>query len=77
MPAHIYLRLGRYKDVLEVNKDAAESDERYLAANPGVQGPYPAMYYPHNIHFEMTAALMAGQGEPASIPRQTRAPHPG
>jgi tetratricopeptide (TPR) repeat protein len=65
MPAHIYLRLGRYKDVLEVNKDAAASDERYLAANPGVQGPYPAMYYPHNVHFEMTAALMAGQGEPA------------
>jgi hypothetical protein len=65
MPAHIYLRLGRYKDVLEVNKDAAASDERHLAANPGVQGPYPAMYYPHNVHFEMTAALMAGQGEPA------------
>jgi tetratricopeptide (TPR) repeat protein len=65
MPAHIYLRLGRYTDVLEVNKDAAASDERYLAANPGVQGPYPAMYYPHNVHFQMTAALLAGQGEPA------------
>ena len=65
MPAHIYLRMGRYKDVLEVNKDAAASDERYLAANPGVQGPYPAMYYPHNVHFQMTAALMAGQGESA------------
>ena len=25
MPAHIYLRMGRYKDVLEVNKDAAEA----------------------------------------------------
>ena len=65
MPAHIYLRLGRYKDVLDVNKDAADSDERYLAANPTVQGPYPAMYYPHNVHFQMTAALMAGQGEAA------------
>ncbi len=65
MPAHIYLRMGRYKDVLEVNKDAAASDERYLAANPGVQGPYPAMYYPHNVHFQMTAALMAGQGKSA------------
>ena len=65
MPTHIYLRLGRYNDVHEVNKDAAESDERYLAANPGVQGPYPAMYYPHNIHFQMTAALMAGQGKSA------------
>ena len=67
MPAHIYLRLGRYKDVLQVNKDAAESDERYLAANPAVQGPYPTMYYPHNVHFQMTAALMAGQGEARSV----------
>ena len=65
MPAHIYLRLGRYKDALEVNKDAAESDERYIAANPAVHGPYPAMYYPHNVHFYMTAALMAGQGQAA------------
>lgn len=65
MPAHIYLRLGRYKDALDVNKDAAESDERYLAANPAVQGPYPAMYYPHNVHFYMTAALMAANGEAA------------
>jgi hypothetical protein len=23
------------------------------------------MYYPHNVHFQMTAALMAGQGESA------------
>jgi tetratricopeptide (TPR) repeat protein len=65
MPAHIYLRLGRYTDALEVNKDAAASDERYLAANPALQGPYRGMYYPHNVHFYMTAALMAGQGEAA------------
>jgi tetratricopeptide (TPR) repeat protein len=65
MPSHIYLRLGRYKDTLDLNKDAAEADERYIAANPGVQGPYPAMYYPHNVHFHMTAALMAGQGQEA------------
>jgi len=65
MPSHIYLRLGRYKDTLEVNKDAIEADERYVAANPGVQGPYPAMYYPHNVHFHMTAALMAGKGKEA------------
>lgn len=65
MPAHIYLRLGRYKDALDVNKDAIESDERYLAANPAVNGPYRAMYYPHNVHFYMMAALMAGRGEEA------------
>ncbi len=65
MPSHIYLRRGRYKDTLDVNKDAAEADERYMAANPGVQGAYPAMYYPHNVHFYMTAALMAGQGQEA------------
>ena len=65
MPAHIYLRLGRYKDALEVNKDATESDERYFAANPPVQGPYRVMYYPHNVHFYMTAALMAGHRDAA------------
>jgi tetratricopeptide (TPR) repeat protein len=65
MPAHIYLRLGRYTDAIEVNKDAAASDEHYLAANPAVHGPYRGMYYPHNVHFYMTAALMAGQGEAA------------
>lgn len=65
MPSHIYLRLGRYKDTLAVNKDATASDERYIAANPKVGGPYPAMYYPHNVHFYMTAALMAGQGAAA------------
>lgn len=65
MPSHIYLRLGRYNDTLDVNKDAAEADERYIAANPGIQGAYPAMYYPHNVHFHMTAALMAGQGQEA------------
>lgn len=65
MPSHIYLRLGRYADTLAVNKDATESDERYVAANPKVHGPYPAMYYPHNVHFYMTAALMAGQGDAA------------
>ncbi|MEZ5788452.1 MAG: tetratricopeptide repeat protein [Xanthobacteraceae bacterium] len=65
MPSHIYLRLGRYKDTLAVNKDATASDERYIAANPKVQGPYPAMYFPHNVHFYMTAALMAGQGDAA------------
>lgn len=65
MPSHIYLRLGRYKDTLAVNKDATASDERYIAANPKVGGPYAAMYYPHNVHFFMTAALMAGQGDAA------------
>lgn len=65
MPSHIYLRLGRYKDAIDLNRDAAESDERYIAANPGVRGPYVAMYYPHNVHFHMTAALMAGQGRAA------------
>lgn len=65
MPSHIYLRLGRYKDTLDVNADAVAADERYIAANPGVHGPYPAMYYPHNVHFHMTAALMAGKGKEA------------
>lgn len=65
MPAHIYYRVGRYKDSLSVNSDAAASDERYVAANPTIAGPYPTMYYPHNVHFHMNSALMAGLGDAA------------
>lgn len=65
MPAHIYYRVGRYQDSLDVNSDAAASDERYVAANPKVGGPYATMYYPHNVHFYMNSALMAGLGDAA------------
>ena len=60
MPAHIYWRVGRYHDAAEANVRAADVDEAYIA-QCNAQGFYPAMYYPHNIHFLWAAASMEGR----------------
>ncbi len=64
MPAHIYWRVGRYDDAATANVRAAAVDEEYIAAC-NAQGFYPALYYPHNIHFLWAATSMAGQSEMA------------
>lgn len=62
MPAHIYFRVGRYKDSLATNKQAVAVDEKYIAERkPG--GVYPMAYYPHNVHFVLVSAQMAGDGK--------------
>jgi tetratricopeptide (TPR) repeat protein len=60
MPAHIFWRVGRYHDAAEANVRAAAIDEAYIAQCKA-QGFYPAMYYPHNIHFLWAAAAMEGR----------------
>jgi tetratricopeptide (TPR) repeat protein len=60
MPSHIYWRVGRYNDASEANIRAAAVDEAYIAAC-NAQGFYPAMYYPHNIHFLWAASSMEGR----------------
>ena len=40
MPAHIYYRLGRWRDSIRVNVDAARADEAYIKATRR-QGPRP------------------------------------
>jgi tetratricopeptide (TPR) repeat protein len=60
MPAHTYWRIGRYHDAAEANVRAAAVDEAYIA-QCNAQGFYPAMYYPHNIHFLWAAASMEGR----------------
>tara|TARA_R110002124_G_scaffold5380_5_gene33783 strand:+ start:2578 stop:4293 length:1716 start_codon:yes stop_codon:yes gene_type:complete len=64
MPAHIYWRVGRYDDAATANIRAAKVDEDYIA-QCNAQGFYPALYYPHNIHFLWAASSMAGQREMA------------
>ena len=64
MPAHIYWRVGRYHDASEANVRAAAVDESYIA-QCNAQGFYPAMYYPHNIHFLWAASSMEGRSEVA------------
>jgi tetratricopeptide (TPR) repeat protein len=60
MPAHIYLRLGMYQAASRANEEAIEADQEYLATC-GKQGFYPAMYYPHNIHFLWYSSGMEGR----------------
>ncbi|HWM29639.1 MAG TPA: hypothetical protein VNQ14_14355 [Woeseiaceae bacterium] len=64
MPAHIYWRVGRYHDASEANVRAAAVDESYIA-QCNAQGFYPAMYYPHNIHFLWAASSMEGRSKVA------------
>lgn len=64
MPSHIYLRVGQYQDAVEANEEAARADRRYIASCQ-VQGFYPGVYYPHNLHFLWYAYLFQGRAEPS------------
>ena len=64
MPSHIYARTGRYADATQANVDATEADEAFIAKwKPA--GPYPMMYYPHNVDFQSFAAAMEARSEQA------------
>ncbi len=59
MPSHIYYRLGRWTDSIRVNIAAARQDEAYIRAADD-RGFVRFGYYPHNVHFIVTSAQMAG-----------------
>jgi tetratricopeptide (TPR) repeat protein len=64
MPAHIYIRVGRWNDAVKANQHAIHTDEVFIEGqNP--KGVYPLAYYPHNIHFLAFASTMAGQSAQA------------
>jgi tetratricopeptide (TPR) repeat protein len=62
MPAHIYLRTGRYNEASVANQHAIKADEAYFKGDavPGNM-TYQVGYYPHNIHFFVAAASMEGR----------------
>ncbi|MFL2769908.1 MAG: tetratricopeptide repeat protein [Rhodospirillaceae bacterium] len=61
MPSHIYYRIGRYKDSLETNLVAVSTDEAYFQRPEAIKGGmYELGYYPHNVHFVLVSAQMAG-----------------
>jgi tetratricopeptide (TPR) repeat protein len=64
MPAHIYMRVGRYRDAVDSNIRAIAADEDYIT-QCRAQGIYPAAYYPHNIHFLNAALMMSGRSREA------------
>jgi tetratricopeptide (TPR) repeat protein len=60
MPSHIYLRIGRYADAVDVNVQAVKADREYLAKRTA--SSYTALYYPHNLDMLWQAASMDGRG---------------
>lgn len=62
MPSHIFWRVGRYDDALEINRRAAAADEAFFATcRAGAF--YSSAYYPHNVHFLWAAAATEGRKE--------------
>ncbi len=58
MPAHTYIRVGRYNDATLTNFAATTADKAFLSFCHGSNGVYPLGYVPHNWHFaSMTAGL--------------------
>ena len=58
MPAHTYIRVGRYHDATLTNFAATTADKDFLAVCRGSNGAYPLGYVPHNWHFAtMTTGL--------------------
>jgi tetratricopeptide (TPR) repeat protein len=62
MPSHIYIRVGRYHDAVLANQRAIEADQDYIT-QCHAQGLYPLGYMPHNHHFLLASAAIAGESE--------------
>ncbi|HSD17759.1 MAG TPA: hypothetical protein VLC71_10950 [Thermomonas sp.] len=60
MPAHTYIRMGRYHDATLVNFAAANADKAFLSFCRGSNGVYPLGYVPHNWHFATMSAGLTG-----------------
>lgn len=60
MPAHVYMRVGKYHEAVERNQQAAHIDEQYLASQHPT-GEYADSYYTHNLHFLWASLAMEGR----------------
>ena len=65
MPAHIYLRIGRYHDSTLNNMRAADADAAFIAVCRSNSPIYLAGYIPHNWHFGWVSAAIEGWSEQA------------
>ena len=69
MPAHIFMRVGHYRDASERNVHAATVDREYLLHHP-LEGNYATGYYAHNLHFLNASLAMEGRSvEAAQVAR--------
>lgn len=70
MPAHIYLRLGKYHEAAEGNVHAVHVDKEYLAGR-APSGDYADGYFTHNLDFLWASLMMEGrQAEALKIARE-------
>lgn len=69
MPAHIFLRTGRYHDAVLANERAIAADSNYIT-QCHAQGMYPVAYVPHNHHFLSAAATFGGNSAQALMAAQ-------
>jgi hypothetical protein len=60
MPAHIYIRIGRYHDSTLNNMKAADADSAFVKACRSNSPIYLAGYVPHNWHFGWITAAIEG-----------------
>lgn len=63
MPAHIYIRVGRFADASRANEEAMRVDRAYRARSPD-QGFY-RVYMAHNPHFLAFSSMMEGREKAA------------
>ncbi len=66
MPAHIYMRVGRYHEAAERNEHAVSVDHAYLE-HRRLAGSYALDYYAHNLHFLWAALMMEGRSAEALL----------
>lgn len=59
MPAHIYMRVGRYADAVEANEHASHTDESFFSERH--PAGFYVIYWAHNLHFLWSAAQMEGR----------------
>ncbi|HTC24311.1 MAG TPA: hypothetical protein VK688_08120 [Gemmatimonadales bacterium] len=64
MPAHVYMRVGRYDLAVEHNKHAAHEDLGFIERRHPM-GMYPLIYTNHNYHFLWAALSMQGRATEA------------
>ncbi|HLQ22050.1 MAG TPA: hypothetical protein VK132_02530, partial [Gemmatimonadales bacterium] len=64
MPAHVYMRVGRYDLAVEHNQHAAHEDLSFIERRHPA-GMYPLIYTTHNYHFLWAALSMQGRANEA------------
>lgn len=69
MPAHIFIRTGRYHDAVIANERAIAADSSYIT-QCHAQGMYPVAYVPHNHHFLSAAATFGGNSAKSLLAAQ-------